>query len=216
VLRESSLLTCLKLRTLPALNDPDFVAALREAGLVVLHHSASSADLATVCVQIRRQTQRPLAVLTAGESADEDQTVAILAAGADECLPASTSPAELVARLRAQLRRDREYSAVQRGVCYEIQGLTVDTGSHEVAVDGRRVDLTPKEFQLLAALAAGAGRPLRREDLLQEVWGYGRGIATRTLDVHIGRLRQKVERNPARPRLILTVPGVGYKLALGP
>lgn len=203
------------MQALPALKAPNFSAAVRAAALIVLHEAATGGETTAVCLQLRRQTQRPLVVLTTTPGADEDLTVGVLMAGADECLQAAIAPAELVARLRAQLRRDREYSAVQKGLVYEFQGVRLDTGSHEVTLAGRRVELTPKEFQLLAALAAGAGRPLRREDLLQEVWGYSREIATRTLDVHIGRLRQKIEPDPARPGLIVTVPGVGYKLVFG-
>lgn len=190
------------------------MAAVREAAVILLHSNLGVDRLDEVCERLRRQTHRPLVVM--GDQADERLTVAVLAAGADDCLGPQTSLAEVIARLRAQLRRDREYSAADQGVRYDFGEFSLDTGSHDLVVRGQRVPLTPKEFDLCQALAAGAGRPVRREDLLREVWGYSEQIATRTLDVHIGRLRQKLEQEPAQPRIIVTVPGVGYKLVTEP
>jgi DNA-binding response OmpR family regulator len=212
-LRDSSLGRSLPVRSVRSLRDPEFVTAVHEAGLIVLHQDAAGQSLGAVCSQLRRYSHRPLLVLT--RDGDEGLLVEVLAAGADDCLPAEASVAEVIARLRAQWRRDREYSAVDRGVTYEFQGVRLDTGTHEVFVGERRVVLTPKEFALLSALAAEAGRSQRREDLLLRVWGYSQDIATRTLDVHVGRLRQKIEPDPARPTIIITVPGVGYKLVSG-
>jgi DNA-binding response OmpR family regulator len=89
----------------------------------------------------------------------------------------------------------------------------VDPLRHEVRVAGELVELTPREFGLLECLAQTAGRVVPRSELLQRVWGYSTAMTTRTLDVHVGRLRQKIELNSSAPRRLLTIPGVGYKLA---
>jgi two-component system response regulator MtrA len=190
--------------------DRGFAVAVQAADLIIVHEDQAASSLADTCRGLRRRTYRPIVVLTT--EASEDLTVAVLSAGADDCLWAGAPLPEIVARVRAQHRRDREYSARQTGLRYEFQGVSLDTGTHEVVVRGQVVALTPKEFELLCALATMGGRAARREQLLQQVWGYGPAIATRTLDVHIGRLRQKIERDPVRPETIVTVPGVGYRL----
>lgn len=176
----------------------------------MVHEDLALDSLAGVCRQLRRHTFRPLLVL--GTDGGHEQTGPVLAAGADHCLPSDSALPEIVARLRSMYRRDREYSGGPARQRYEFQDVSLDTATHEVTVRGRSVTLTPKEFELLGVLAAAGGRALRREQLLAQVWGYGPQVVTRTLDVHIGRLRRKIEPDPERPRIILTVPGVGYRL----
>jgi DNA-binding response OmpR family regulator len=202
-----------QLISLPDLHARDYEDRVAQAALIILHESVTGDNLSGVCRQLRRQTTRPVLVLA--ERGDEDSAIAVLGAGADDFLAPAISLPELVARIRANLRRDAEYTAVADTACYELSELTVDVGRREVTVRHNPVTLTPKEFDLIRCLAAAAGRPVRREDLLAQVWGYTQALSTRTLDVHVGRLRRKLEREAAHPQLILTVPGVGYKLAAG-
>ncbi|MFO7948647.1 MAG: winged helix-turn-helix domain-containing protein, partial [Armatimonadota bacterium] len=95
---------------------------------------------------------------------------------------------------------------------YDLGAITVDVQKHEVTISGERVDLTPKEFELLRMLAAHAGKTVPREELLREIWDREEDTKTRTLDVHVGRLRQKIETGSDIPNIIITVPGVGYRL----
>ncbi|MFW5866434.1 MAG: winged helix-turn-helix domain-containing protein [Armatimonadota bacterium] len=135
-----------------------------------------------------------------------------LRAGADDFMTHPPSAAELIARIRALLRRLREYCVVSTAVL-DLGEIKVRCDRHEVTVRGERVALTPKEFELLLELARGGGELVEREELLERIWGYDESISSRTLDVHVGRLRKKIERDPSSPRLILTVPRVGYRVA---
>ncbi len=147
--------------------------------------------------------------------ADEDgqpPAAEVLEAGAQDYLTRPFGALELVARIRALLRRLKEYSVAER-LCVQCGDLFIDGQRHEVTVAGEPVQLTPKEFELLMALASRPGELLRREELLSDIWGLNEGISTRTLDVHIGRLRRKIEPSADEPSLIVTVPRVGYKLA---
>ncbi|MFW5868716.1 MAG: winged helix-turn-helix domain-containing protein, partial [Armatimonadota bacterium] len=136
----------------------------------------------------------------------------VLRAGADDFMSHPVSASELVARVRALLRRLREYCEISPGLI-DIGEVTMRCDRHEVMVRGEPVALTPKEFDLLRELARGAGNLVEREALLERIWGYDESISTRTLDVHVGRLRKKIERDPSSPRLILTVPRLGYRIA---
>ncbi len=135
-----------------------------------------------------------------------------LRAGADDFLAYPASAMELIARVCALLRRLREYCMASAAMI-DLGEVIVRCDRHEVLVRGERVALTPKEFDLLRELARGAGQLVEREDLLERVWGYDEAISSRTLDVHVGRLRKKIERDPSSPRLIVTVPRVGYRIA---
>lgn len=164
-----------------------------------------------VCQQLRTRIYTPIIMLTA--KTDELDKVLGLEMGADDYITKPFSPRELLARVRAHLRRTTIYSAEGRHEGPIVVGaITVDEAAREVTVEGRLVQLTPKEFDLLLVLAANAGRVLERDTLLERVWGESLYLDSRTLDVHIRRLRLKVEREPSNPQLIVTVPGVGYKL----
>jgi two-component system response regulator RegX3 len=164
-----------------------------------------------VCRQLRIASDVPIIMVTARD--DEVDRVVGLELGADDYVTKPFSSRELVARIRAVLRR-----AVTADVPYddapaEAVGVRVDRVRHEVRVDGQLVDLPPKEFDLLAYLVEHAGRVLTRSALIDEVWGSDYVGDTKTLDVHIRRLRTRVERDPQDPQRIQTVRGVGYRFA---
>jgi two-component system phosphate regulon response regulator PhoB len=148
----------------------------------------------------------PIIMLTA--KADEIDRIVGLELGADDYVAKPFSPKELVARVRAVLRRAHPGEATARPL--GAGGVSLDPARHVVTVDGRPVELTPKEFDLLHALLGAAGRVLSREHLLNRVWGYSRAdeIESRTVDVHIRRLRAKLG---AEERRIATIKGVGYR-----
>ena len=151
-------------------------------------------------------------MLTARDT--ETDKVTGLDAGADDYMTKPFSVLELCARVRALLRRvGEEMPALEDR--YEFGDLVVDTKAREVSVAGRPVELTYKEFELLKTLILGQDRALGREELLQRVWGYDFIGETRTLDMHIGTLRQKLGDDPANPKYIKTVRGVGYRFIGG-
>ncbi len=178
--------------------------------LVVIEVAADDFPLADVCGRIREHADIPILVLAL--SAEPAVAVQALEAGADDCLPASVSERELIARIRAWLRRFITYASVDDPRQLTVGALSIDIARHEVTMAGERVELTPKEFDLLVALARRPGAVVRRSELIDEVWGDTAKRRSRTLDVHIGRLRSKLEQDPQHPRLIVTVAGVGYRM----
>jgi len=158
----------------------------------------------------RRQGNVPVIMLTA--RAEETDRVAGLEMGADDYITKPFSMREVVARVRMVLRRaaGREEEEPQ---VLEAAGVRLDADSHEVLVDGRAVELSPREFGLLAYLMRHAGRVRSREEIIAAVWDEEEYLDQRTVDVHVRWLRQKIEEDPAAPRRILTVRGVGYKFA---
>ncbi len=184
---------------------------VEEADLVVLHEDGADRSLPRVCERVRHITDVP--IITLVEAYDEETMAQTFEAGANDYMYPDYSSRELLARIRAQLRRAHEYvTSAANTERYELNDLTIDVARHEVTVRGQSVKLTPKEFDLLRILAAHCEKALSRQDLLKEVWGLSNGSNTRTLDVHIGRLRHKIEDNPATPHIIITVPSYGYKL----
>jgi DNA-binding response OmpR family regulator len=182
-----------------------------KADLIVLHEAGAQQGLPLACRHICSITDVP--IITIAEEYNDDTMSETFEAGGNDYIPAACSPRELLARIRAQLRRAHEYtdkSSVDRRL--ELRQLTVDVARHEVTVRGSLVNLTPKEFELLTALGSHCDKAVSREQLLKEIWGFNEHGNTRTLDVHIGRLRQKIEKDPAEPTIIVTVPGYGYKL----
>jgi two-component system, OmpR family, alkaline phosphatase synthesis response regulator PhoP len=164
-----------------------------------------------VCRDLReRSIQTPILMITArGQTADK---VTGLKLGADDYLTKPFETAELLARVEALLRRASQpsYSA---GSVYKIGAVQVDFLKTEVLRDGKPVALSAKEFQLLRYFIEHRGETLSREQLLSEVWGYEVTPSTRTVDVHVAWLRQKLEADPRQPELILTMHGLGYKFA---
>jgi two-component system response regulator RegX3 len=167
-----------------------------------------------VCRAIRARSAVPIIMLTARDT--EVDRVVGLELGADDYLTKPFSSRELVARVRAVLRRATSLRVDDpRGEApaVEVAGVRVDRARHEVTVEGEPVTVPPKEFQLLALLIEHAGRVLTRDQLIDEVWGSDYVGDTKTLDVHVRRLRQRIERDPHVPERIETVRGVGYRFA---
>ena len=178
--------------------------------LIVLDLTQPDMDGLDVCRRMRTQTEAPLVIVTA-RSADLDRVLA-LELGADDYLTVPYDPEELMARVRAALRRaDPRAFADSGDRSLKFNGLTISRDAHVLMVGEREIPLTPMEARLLWTLAKSAGHVLTSEDLLLEVWGYPVGVRTRTLDVHIGRLRKKLDEDGRNPRHIVTVPRVGYK-----
>jgi DNA-binding response OmpR family regulator len=161
-----------------------------------------------VCRSIRRSSDVPIVMVTA--RADTHNVVAGLEAGADDYLTKPFAPKELSARIRALLRRVRSTDPASAHVRMGDLEIIPDEGV--VTRDGEEVHLTKTEFRLLVELASSPGRVFSREVLLERVWGYGYFGDGRLVDVHIRRLRTKVEADPANPRHVVTVRGLGYKL----
>lgn len=161
-----------------------------------------------VCKAIRASSSTPIIILTAKEG--EADKVAGLELGADDYITKPFSMRELIARVRAVMRRAA--APQNAGALLRVGPVEMDVDAHEVRVDGRPLELPPKEFDLLHALMSRAGRLATRQTLLDDVWGPEYFGDTRTLDVHIKRLRHKIEPDPNRPRFLKTVRGLGYKL----
>jgi two-component system KDP operon response regulator KdpE len=142
----------------------------------------------------------------------EEEKVAALDAGADDYLPKPFGTKELLARLRVALRHARA-GAAPENPCLEVGPLRMDLERHEATVEGRVVKLTPIEWRLLSLLARHAGKVLTHAQILREVWGPNASSQTHYVRVYMAELRKKLEADPSRPRLLLTEPGVGYRLA---
>jgi len=164
-----------------------------------------------VCRQIRTRSKVPIIMVTA--KAAEIDTVVGLEVGADDYVTKPYRLRELVARMRAVLRRSPldEPVAVGGGEAMTVGDVTIDPEGHEVFVRGEQVALPLKEFELLALLIENAGRVLPRETLIDRIWGLDYVGDTKTLDVHVKRLRSKVELDPSVPSRIVTIRGLGYK-----
>ena len=177
--------------------------------LIVLDLMLPSIDGLEVCRQLRRETQVPIIILTArGEETDR---VVGLEMGADDYLVKPFSPRELVARVKAVLRRVDSAPIQISGDAIRIGGMIIDPQGRRVTVGGDEVNLTAKEFDLLRFLAVNHGQVFTRSQLMDQVWDFTFAADSSTVTVHIRRLREKVEANPERPRFIKTVWGVGYK-----
>jgi len=176
--------------------------------LVILDIMLPEMDGWEVCRRIRSFSQVPIIMLTARD-AEVDRIVG-LELGSDDYLVKPFSPRELVARVKAVLRRSQP-SAVEEDRPLVLEDLVIDPGRRKVVRGEEEIVLTAKEFDLLYVLALNRGIVLSRERLLERVWGYTYAGDTRTVDVHIRHLREKLEPDPAHPQYLLTVWGVGYK-----
>lgn len=163
-----------------------------------------------VCRQLRQRSQVPIIMVTARDS--EIDKVVGLEIGADDYVTKPYSPRELVARVRAVLRRRNSEGAEANASTLAAGPVRMDVERHVVTVDGNPVQLPLKEFELLELLLRNAGRVLTRGQLIDRVWGADYVGDTKTLDVHVKRLRAKIEPDPARPVHLITVRGLGYKL----
>jgi two-component system response regulator MtrA len=173
--------------------------------LVLLDVMLPGRDGIEVCRQIRSESGVPIVMLTA--KTDTVDVVLGLESGADDYMVKPFKPKELVARVRARLRRSDEPVPE----LLELGDLSIDVAGHSVRRDGGPIGLTPLEFDLLVALARKPWQVFTREVLLEQVWGYRHAADTRLVNVHVQRLRSKIERDPERPEIVVTVRGVGYK-----
>ena len=158
-----------------------------------------------ICREIRKESAVPIVMLTA--KTDTVDVVLGLESGADDYITKPFKPKELVARIRARLRRTDETPAD----VLEVGDLTVDVPQHTVTRGNQEIQLTPLEFDLLVEMARKPNQVHSREELLESVWGYRNASDTRLVNVHVQRLRSKIEHDPENPEIILTVRGVGYK-----
>ena len=178
--------------------------------IVVLDLMLPGIDGNEVCRQIRRNSQVPIIMLTAKDS--EIDKVVSLELGADDYVTKPYSTRELLARMKAVLRRNTDPAKKSKSIdVMHVGPVKMDLERHEVFVNDVKVSLPLKEFDLLEVLMTNANRVLTRTQLIEEVWGQSYYGDTKTLDVHIKRLRSKVEADPANPVHLLTVRGVGYK-----
>lgn len=165
-----------------------------------------------ICRQIRAKSKVPIIMLTAKDS--EVDKVVGLEIGADDYVTKPYSARELVARINAVLRRNGGEGIMGDSGVLTVQGIRMDIDRHQVSINGIPASLPLKEFELLEFLMRNAGRVLTRMQLIDRVWGSDYVGDTKTLDVHVKRLRAKIEDDPANPKVIQTVRGLGYKMEL--
>ncbi len=185
-------------------------AALRQPDLVILDLGLPDMDGLEVIRQLRGWSAIPIIVLSARQQ--EGDKVLALDAGADDYLTKPFGVAELLARLRVALRHASRSASAADSPVFEVGDLHVDLALRQVFVAGAEVHLTPIEFKLLATLVQHAGKVLTHRQLLREVWGPGYAEESHYLRVFVAQLRRKIEADPARPRYLITEPGVGYRL----
>ena len=191
------------------------VARDKKPDLIVLDVMLPKLDGFEVCRILRREMTVPILMLTA--KASETDKVVGLELGADDYMTKPFSMREFLARIRAMLRRAEMMrtaaSSVQETApsIIKVGDLEIDFARHKVSQSGTTIDLSPKEFDLLAFLIKNREQVFSRDQLLEKVWGYDYAGDTRTVDVHIRWLRQKIEVDPANPKHLLTVRGIGYK-----
>ena len=177
--------------------------------LVILDIMLPGLDGFEVLQRIRQSSRVPVLMLTArGEETDR---IVGLEMGADDYLPKPFNPRELLARIRAILRRSGEEEPTVGRERFEAGPVVLDTGARSVTVRGEPVELTTAEFDLLRVLVASAGRVLSRDQLMQQLHGAAWSVFDRSIDVHVSRIRAKIELDARRPELLKTVRGVGYQ-----
>lgn len=185
-------------------------ARRRGPDLLVLDVMMPRVDGLDVCRIVRAESDVPIILVTARST--EDDVLLGLDLGADDYITKPYSPRELVARVRVALRRGGAPEA-RREEVHRVGDLVVDVTRHEVTLAGRPIEVTPAEFEILACLAARPGQAFRRQTLLDRAFGFDHYALERTVDVHVMNLRRKLEDDAATPIRLLTVYGVGYKLA---
>ena len=188
------------------------LAERAKPGLIVLDLMLPDVSGEEICREIRSRSDVPILMLTA--KASENERVGGLALGADDYLTKPFSPRELVARVRAVLRRTQgTETPLVEVLSFDDGALEIDTVQHEIRRDGQAVELTPNEYRLLVTLARYPGRVYSRFELINHVQGYDFEGYERTIDAHVKNLRKKIELSPKNPRYVETVFGVGYRLA---
>jgi two-component system response regulator RegX3 len=195
-----------------AATGPEAIESFDKSGadLILLDLMLPGLSGTEVCRQIRTKSSVPIIMLTAKDS--EIDKVVGLEIGADDYVTKPYSSRELIARIRAVLRRGELHDTADEGATLEVGPVRMDTDRHVISVNGEVVAIPLKEFELLEFLMRNAGRVLTRMQLIDRVWGSDYVGDTKTLDVHIKRLRAKIEKDPANPEFIQTVRGMGYKM----
>lgn len=196
------------LQPIPVMDGNEAVPAFREHNpdLILLDLMLPGMNGVDICRAIRSESAVPIVMLTA--KTDTVDVVLGLESGADDYITKPFKPKELIARIRARLRRTDNPSSE----LLEVGDLLIDVPEHTVRrKDGEELSLTPLEFDLLVEMARKPGQVHTRESLLEHVWGYRHASDTRLVNVHVQRLRSKIERDPEDPQIVLTVRGVGYK-----
>ena len=177
--------------------------------LVILDVMLPNMDGLEVCRILRRETDVPILMLTAkGEEIDR---VVGLELGADDYVTKPFSMRELMARVRAMLRRPRKSAAARMAEPLRSGSLAVDVEAHQASLNGEELRLKPREFGLLALFMRNPGRAFTRDQILEQLWGHDYIGETRTVDVHVRWLREKIEADPSTPARIITIRGVGYR-----
>jgi two-component system KDP operon response regulator KdpE len=189
------------------------LAAAQRPDLIVLDLGLPDMAGADVCRDVRGWSTAPILVLSARHS--DEEKASLLDLGADDYVTKPFSTRELQARVRAQLRRARLAQSAERNARIQADGVVIDLVKRSVSREAGPVHLTPIEWELLRALALNAGRTMTHRQLFAQVWARQHGDAQQNLRVHVASLRRKLERDPVRPRLIITEPGVGYRFESG-
>jgi two-component system response regulator RegX3 len=195
-----------------AATGPEAIETFEKSGadLILLDLMLPGLSGTEVCRQIRTKSSVPIIMLTAKDS--EIDKVVGLEIGADDYVTKPYSSRELIARIRAVLRRGELHDSADEGATIEVGPVRMDTDRHIITINGETTAIPLKEFELLEFLMRNAGRVLTRMQLIDRVWGSDYVGDTKTLDVHIKRLRAKIEKDPANPEYIQTVRGMGYKM----
>ena len=185
------------------------VAAARRPALIILDLGLPDMTGRAVCIEVRKWSSAPIVVLSARHS--DAEKVALLDAGADDYVAKPFSTAELLARVRAQIRRAATQATPGDGGTVNVDDLEIDLAARVLRRRGEPVHLTPTEWDLLRAFVKHSGRTLTHQQIFRDVWRNPTGDAQAYLRVHVANLRRKIETDPLRPRLIITEPGVGYQ-----
>lgn len=193
---------------IPVTDGNEAVPAFREHNpdLILLDLMLPGMNGVDICKAIRQESRVPIVMLTA--KTDTVDVVLGLESGADDYITKPFKPKELVARIRARLRRTDDPGSSE---VLEVGNLVIDVREHTVKRGEEEINLTPLEFDLLLQMAQKPGQVFSREELLEKVWGYRHASDTRLVNVHVQRLRAKIEQDPEEPHIVLTVRGVGYK-----
>ncbi len=186
------------------------LARQRQPQFVILDLMLPGLDGWEVCRELRRLSDTPILMLTARE--EETDRVVGFSMGADDYVVKPFSPRELVERVKAILRRTRA-GPHRGGESLRHEDLILEPEKHKVTLEGETIPLTPTEYTILHALMAAPGRVFSREQLLSHIYRNGETVIDRVIDVHVGKLRHKLEADPAKPRYILTIHGIGYRFA---
>ncbi len=181
-----------------------------EFSLIILDLMLPEISGLDICRSIRKTSDIPIIMVTAKDS--EADRVAGLEIGADDYVIKPFSVRELLSRVRAVLRRTDMSKNEKSSQVIKVGNIEIDIGKYEAKVNDKQINLRPREFELLYALCENKGNLMSREQIFDEIWGYTFIGNSKTLDVHIQRIREKIEKNPKDPRKLITVRGVGYKL----